>query len=132
MAEPFNETTYFRYARRIDGHLEAIETGRHNGRLVPRFDPSWTTPTPDPPDSDSDLEELIAELSYNLSPLERRTWLQLIDGLSVEQIAHAEGVSRAAVYERIRGNSKKQGGMVKKNDYVRIWWNLRQRQQQPL
>jgi DNA-directed RNA polymerase specialized sigma24 family protein len=128
MAEPFNETTYFQYARRIDGRLEAIDTTRHNGRLVPRFDPSWTDSISDLSEDDSELEELIAELSYNLNPLERRTWLQLIDGLPVEQIADAEGVSRTAVYERIRGNFKKQGGMVKKNDYVRIWWNLRQSQ----
>ena len=28
----------------------------------------------------------------------------------------------AAIYERIRGNSKGQGGMIRKNDYVHIWW----------
>jgi len=41
-------------------------------------------------------------------------------------IATAEGVSRNAVYERIRGSSKRHGGMAAKNPYVAIWWRLRQ------
>jgi hypothetical protein len=126
MQNRFDETTYFHYARRIDGRLESVDCARHNGRLVPRFDPSWTDVACGGPADDSEFEELIAELSYNLNAAESRTWLKLIDGQSVEHIAQTEGVSRAAVYERIRGNSKNQGGMVKKNDYVRLWWNLRQ------
>ena len=123
MATSLNETTYFRYARRIDGRMEPVDVARHNGRLIPRFDPSWTDSSTDI--STGELDELIAEVSYNLNPLERATWLKLIDGQSVELIADSEGISRSAVYERIRGNSKKQGGMVRKNDYVRLWWGLR-------
>ena len=37
-----------------------------------------------------------------------------------------EGVNRAAIYERIRGSSKGHGGMIAKNQYVAIWWRLRQ------
>jgi len=127
MPHDFNETTYFRYARRLDGRLESIDTDRHNGRLVPRFDPSWTQPDTGE-ELNTELEELIAVLSYNLTTLERKTWLKLLEGQSVEVIADAESVSRAAVYERIRGNSRGQGGMVKKNDYVRLWWERRQKE----
>jgi hypothetical protein len=118
-----NETLYFRYCRTLDGSLVAIDTARQNGRLVPRFSPNQFEPLPD--DSSSELDELVVEVCQNLSSIERRTWLQIIDGLTIVDIAAADGVSRAAIYERIRGNSKGQGGMIAKNDYCRIWWERR-------
>lgn len=36
----YDETTYFRYRRKIDGSLEQIDIARCNDRLVPRFAPS--------------------------------------------------------------------------------------------
>jgi len=120
------DVTYFRYARRLDGSLEPIDVARRNGRLVPQFDPSWTTPPAELNESASEFDELIAEITNGLTAAEVRTWLKLVDGISVDAIATEEGITRSAIYERIRGNSKQQGGMVKKNDYVRIWWERRQ------
>ena len=45
---------------------------------------------------------------------------------SVASIAKEEGVSRAAIYARIQGNSRGQGGMIAKNFWVLLWWRLRQ------
>jgi len=59
---------------------------------------------------------------YGLTKTERRTWLLLLLGYSIVETARKENVSRSAIYERIRGNSKGQGGMIRKNDYVWIWW----------
>ena len=67
-------------------------------------------------------ERLVREVMYGLNRTERRTWLLLLLGLPILEVACKEKVSRAAIYERIRGNSKGQGGMIRKNDYVEIWW----------
>src|SRR5262245_47177761 len=100
------EVSYFRYIRKLDGTLEAVDLARRNGRLVPRFHPSVTEAelTCDGQDS-TEYQELVAELSYNLNLLERRTWLKLMDGQPIEHIAADEGVTRTAIYERIRGSS---------------------------
>jgi hypothetical protein len=122
-----NETIYFRYCRTIDGRLLPVDTARRNGRLVPLFSPTDLEPPTAGGEADSrEIDELIAEISQDLTAIERRTWLQLVDGATILDIANAEGVSRAAIYERIRGNSKGQGGMIAKNPYVAIWWGLRQ------
>jgi hypothetical protein len=120
------KTLYFRYCRRIDGQLISVDTARRNGRLVPRFSPEDFEPIlAGAEDTSCELDELIAEITQNLTGIERRTWLQLVDGATILDIAAAEHVSRAAIYERIRGNTKGQGGMVAKNPYVAIWWRLR-------
>jgi hypothetical protein len=113
-----NETTYFRYCRTLDGRLEPVDTFIHNGRVVPRFVPETRKPQTDR----SDFKRLIREVMYNLNRTERRTWVSLLLGQSIVEIARKEEVSRSAIYERIRGNSKGQGGMIRKNDYVHIWW----------
>jgi hypothetical protein len=119
----YDETLHFRYCRDLDGRLVAIDVARQNGRLVPRFSPNQFEPIQD--DTNSDLDELIFEICQNLTATERRTWLQLVDGVSILDVAAAEGVSRTAIYERIRGSSKGHGGMIAKNPYVAIWWRLR-------
>jgi hypothetical protein len=96
---------------------------------VPRFSPEDLEPVSVADDDTSEMDELIAEITQNLTAVERRTWLRLVDGTSILELAASEGVSRAAIYERIRGNSKGQGGMIAKNDYVGIWWRLRQTQE---
>lgn len=63
----------------------------------------------------------------NLNALERRTWRQILSGASIAVIAAEEGVSRAAIYTRIQGNSFGHGGMIGKNFWVLLWWRLRQR-----
>lgn len=65
----------------------------------------------------------------NLNEVERRTWRQILSATSINAIAAEEGISRAAVYSRIQGNSKGQGGMVAKNFWCLLWWRLRQEQQ---
>lgn len=120
------ETTYFRYCRAIDGSLVPVDVAKRNDRLIPRFHPSITEPPPagEPEESD-DYRELVEEVSQNLTAVERQTWLRLLDGRSVFDIAAEDGVSRAAVYARIRG-SVKGGGMIARNPYCLIWWNRRQ------
>ena len=120
-----SETTYFRYCRTVDGALVPVDVAKRNARLVPRFHPSITEPPPNAPDESDEYRELVEEVSQNLTPVERRTWLRLLDGRSVLDIAAEDGVSRAAIYERIRGNPKR-GGMIARNPYCQIWWNRRQ------
>jgi len=64
----------------------------------------------------------------NLNPIQRRTWRKVLSGQSISSIAHGEGISRKAVYDRIQGNAKGQGGMIAKNFWCLLWWRLRQRQ----
>ena len=75
---------------------------------------------PPPLETDETLEfqELVEEICHNLNPMERRTWLRLLDGLSIFELAKEESVSRAAIHDRLRR-------MTKKNDYVAIWWRLK-------
>src|SRR4029077_15969191 len=61
----------------------------------------------------------------NLNSLERETWRKILGAQSVASIANEEGVSRAAIYARIKGNRKGQGGMIGKNFWVLLWWRLR-------
>jgi len=121
------DASYFRYCRRLDGALEPVDTVRRNGRLVPRFHPSLTEPEPLDPQPPEIWEK--KKFFINLSPVERQTWRKLLRGQPITAIAEQEGITRAAVYERIRGNSKQQGGMIAKNFWVLLWWRLRQRLQ---
>lgn len=129
MIDHDSELLYFRSARRISGRAETIDVTRRNGRLVPRFDYSWTVPDADP-DPEYEATELVAEISQGLTAIERRTWLNILNGKSVAEIAAEEGVSRTAIYERIRGSSKGHGGMLTKNEYVAIWWQIRQHREE--
>ncbi len=67
------------------------------------------------------------KLYVNLNPVEARTWRQILSGKSISAIAREEGVSRAAIYSRIVGNSKDQGGMIAKNFWVLLWWHFRRK-----
>src|SRR5262249_43005650 len=107
-----------------DGHHEPVNFARRNGRWAPTFSLRCTEPQPLSADP-SEFRELVRELMYGLNRTERRTWRLLLLGYSILDTAAHEHVSRTAIYERIRGNARKHGGMVKKNDYVRIWWERR-------
>jgi DNA-directed RNA polymerase specialized sigma24 family protein len=110
------ETSYFRYVRRLDGTLEPVDLARRNGRLAPRFHPSVTEPEMQSTGEESpEYRELVEEVSRSLNEIERRTWLKILDGRSILDIADEEGVSRAAIYDRI-------SRMVSKNAYCQIWW----------
>jgi len=130
MEDSFANTLYFRSCRTLEGQLEPVDLARRNGRLTPRFPPSCTEPNLDSKNV-SDLKRLLREVMYSLSRIERRTWLLLLLGYSILDIAEHEKVTRVAIYERIRGNSKGQGGMIRKNDYVAIWWRRRGQELKP-
>lgn len=113
-----SETTFFRYCRDHNGKLVPLDVARRNKCLVPRFHPSITDPhSPQDAEESSEYQELVEEVSQNLNPVERRTWLKILDGQSIREIAKEEGVSRQAIYDRIRR-------MVKKNQYCAIWWRI--------
>jgi hypothetical protein len=116
---PSDETTYYRYIRRLDGSLEAIDFVKQGDRLVPRFTPE--SRKEEPTRRIADFLRFYREIMYGLSRPERRTWLTLLMGSTIEDLALSEGVSRPAIYARIRGN-KGRGGMIRKNVFVLAWW----------
>jgi hypothetical protein len=123
MDTPDYDTHYFRYCRRLDGSLEPIDLAKRNQRRVPRFHPSVIEAPESEPEESAEYRELVEEVSQNLNAVERRTWLKIIDGRSTLDIAAEDGVSRAAVYCRLKA-------MVRKNAYVAIWWRLKKKKNQ--
>ncbi len=117
-----NETLYFRSCRNLSGKSRDLSFCKRNGRPEPIFPPNWSEQEQE--SDNQELQELIEEICYGLSPIERSTWLLLIDGLSLSEIARNDCVSRQAIYARIRGTKKSPGGMIAKNEYVAIWWKL--------
>ena len=99
--------------------------GRRNGRPVLSLPLNWADNTPRQVCSDNWIDD--PRFYVNLNDLERRTWRQILSAISINAIARQEGVSRAAIYARIQGNSKGQGGMIGKNVWVLLWWRVRQR-----
>src|SRR5438128_233438 len=104
------ETRYFRLVRDFTGKLVPVDLARRNRRLVPRFHPSMLDPLAGDVEELGDFHELVAEVSQNLNPLETRTWLRLLDGMSILDLAKDDRVSRAAIYSRLER-------MVTKNAY---------------
>ena len=104
MKKKQNDTTYFRQYRTFDGKLEPVGIVLRNKEVVPQFSPTVT----DPPVADrTELKRLLREVMYGLNGTERRTWLLLLLGYSVASLAQKEKVSRAAIYARIHGTSRK-------------------------
>jgi hypothetical protein len=120
------DVLFFQASSGLDGAPERIQIGRRNGRTCPMFHPDWTLPRflQAAPEDEIDME-LVDEVSINLTPLERRTWLQILEGRTIPDIARDQGVSHAAIYSRIRGKDG-HGGMAARNPYVGAWWELRQ------
>jgi len=116
------ETLRFRQWRTINGRAESVDVIRRNGQLAHRYVPEYSRMEERP-----EMHQLLRELMYGLTVTERRTWLLLLLHIPIEEIAEREHVSSSAIYERIRGNSKGQGGMIRKNDYVHIWWRDQRR-----
>lgn len=118
------DAKYLQYCRRLDGSIERVSLGRRNGRPMAILPPSCT----EPPDKDQSIEIFEQSRLYvNLNPLETETWKKILKSQSIRDIALEEGVTRQAVYNRIVGNSKGQGGMIGKNFWVLLWWLARQR-----
>lgn len=115
----------FRVFRDLYGSVQSAGGGRHNGRPAVFFPQSLSEP-PDPAAEQTDLREQ-QRLFVNLNALERETWRKILQAQSIASIAQQEGVSRTAIYARIQGNNKGQGGMVAKNFWVLLWWLARQR-----
>jgi hypothetical protein len=115
----------FRVFRDLHGSVQSAGGGRRNGRPAVFFPQSLS----EPPDLAAEQTDLCDQqrLFVNLNPLERETWRKILQAQSIASIAEQEGVSRAAIYARIQGNNKGQGGMVAKNFWVLLWWLARQR-----
>lgn len=124
---PHDDLESFRFTacRDLYGGMQQISTGRRNGRTAVFFARNITEPT-GPTDPDPNLWEQ-ERLFVNLTPLQRQTWRKILSAQSIASIAKEEGVSRAAIYARIQGNCKAQGGMIAKNVWCLLWWRLRQK-----
>ena len=118
------ETFRFRVCRDLHGAIQHVSGGKRNGKPAIFLPQSFTdaAPTTNPRPDIRDQERLFV----NLNPVERETWRKILSAQSIASIADEEGVSRAAIYARIQGNSKGQGGMIGKNFWVLLWWQLRQ------
>jgi hypothetical protein len=119
------ESFRFKTCRDLYGGVHPISTGRRNGRPAIFFPPDIAEPTA-PPGPAPDLREQ-ERLFVNLTPIERETWRKILGARTIASIAKEEGISRAAVYARIEGNGKGQGGMIAKNFWVLLWWLMRRR-----
>jgi len=114
------EVSYFRYCHSLIGALEPIDVARRNGRLVPCFPQSLIAGPPGDTAAEESAEyrQLVEEVCQNLNKIERRTWLRILEGRPILDVAIEEHVSRTAIYDRIRR-------MVEKNAYCAIWWQLK-------
>jgi len=124
---PLDDLESFRFKTRRDlyGGVQPISIGRRNGRPAIFFPPDIAEPIAEA-ESTPDLREQ-ERLYVNLTPVERETWRKILCAQSIASIAKEEGISRAAVYARIEGNGKGQGGMIAKNFWVLLWWLMRRR-----
>lgn len=118
------ETLYFQRFSDLQGNTCELQIGKRNRQRSAILHPASTEVIADAERADN--QELRDELCYGLNQTERRTWLKIINGQSLLDIAADEGVQRSAIYSRIRG-SRKSKGMIHKNFYVARWWQLRQR-----
>ncbi len=118
------ELLAFRRFRDLNGTVHDVSIGRRNGKPSAFLIPNSLDL--DPPSQAPGFEE-DERLFVNLNPVERDTWRRILAAQSIASIADEDRVSRPAIYARILGNSKGQGGMIAKNFWVLLWWRLRQR-----
>ena len=115
----FPDSSQFPQYHRIDGVIETVNLIRRNRRPHLQFSPATIEfPVRVEAEETPEYLELVDEVCQNLNETERRTWLRIIDGRSILDIAAEEHVSRQAIYDRIKR-------MVEKNEYCAIWWRLR-------
>ena len=120
-----NSAILFQTCNTLDGRSARVALGRRNGRPVVLLPPNWADAAAQKACSSAWIDD--PRFYVNLNTTERRTWRQILSAISINAIAAEEGVSRAAIYARIQGNSKGHGGMIGKNIWVLLWWRLRQR-----
>jgi hypothetical protein len=112
--------TTYRLARVADcwGRPRAIRVGSRHGVWfldpgdvdVPRIERE-----PEGDDRDRAMALAAMDASGRFTPTEVRTLRALIlDGLTIDEIAQRDGCSRQAVMARLVGNSRGQGGILKK------------------
>jgi hypothetical protein len=120
-----DDILHFHCCRDFDGSIRPVDLYRRNGRLAVCV--HRVTSDAGPVDAEDPFIRHRTVLAAGLTAIEERTWHRLVSGWSIDVIAAAEGVSRAAIYARIRG-SHGTGGMVHKNAWVAHWWQRRQRE----
>jgi hypothetical protein len=127
MAQFDLEVSYFHYCRDHQGNPVPVDMAKQNGRLVPRFPQAITEPYLLPEDEETpDYVELVEEVCQNLTGKERRRWLLAIrDKQSITDIAATDCVTRQAIIDSFRR-------MARRNPYVRIWLDHKNRTNQHL
>lgn len=105
----------------LRGKIRSVQFGRRNGRvclLLGQAD--WA---PENRDEESDQIEpdwdSVSASSEPLTIAQRRAWVRLVNRRPVAEIAREEGVTRAAIYDRIHR-------MCARSHIIRVWWELRQ------
>lgn len=115
------DVAQFHCCRDLYGNIHSVALCKRNGRTALCFDPGSAS-------HDDELDNrryAVKGIFDNLTKVELRTWKRALAARSIGQIAEEENVTRQAIYGRFRGNSKKQGGMIAKNRWVREWWTRR-------
>jgi hypothetical protein len=117
------ELLRFRRCQDLRGNEVGVTVGRRNGRPA-----AFLRPNSEDPESAPEPQKFEDNPKYyvNLNPLERETFRRILRGQSIASIADEDGVRRSAIYARICGNSKGQGGMISKSFWVLLWWRCRQ------
>jgi hypothetical protein len=100
-ASPTNDTP-----RQIRESLYGIYLNCSRGRKLTQGDVGRNEAT-------DDFADLVNEITYDLTEVERRRLLKMADGLSTSEIAHEERCKREAVLCSVRN-------MIRKNEYCRI------------
>ncbi|MBI3411843.1 MAG: hypothetical protein HY040_26220 [Planctomycetes bacterium] len=118
-------TLAYRSCRTLDGHAESLAIAKRGGRVVVALPAIWADGGPRRAPSSPWLDD--PRFYVNLNATECRTWRRILAGASIAAIAAEDGVSRAAIYERIQGNRFGHGGMIAKNFWCLLWWRLRRR-----
>lgn len=116
-----HDVVKFRLYRSFNGSFSPLDVVRRNRKVVPSFRPRSFEPGSEP-DLHPRRNQLPARL-LNLTPIQARTFDHILKGKSIAEIAREEGVSRSAIYQRIKG-TRGRGGMISKNPWAYIWWVL--------
>lgn len=104
---------------RVDGSPITVDIIKRNQKLVPILRREVLNTDPLEPGHRPRLPSRLE----NLNATQSRTFDQILQGKSISAIAEAEGVSRAAIYSRIRG-SHGRGGMIRRNLWAFLWWSF--------
>jgi hypothetical protein len=128
MASEDYDLISFRTCRSLDGTPQPIDIGRRNGRRIAVFPRNCTNPPGWFSEREAQDPLPIEGAFDDLTDVEMQTWQSILNGASISEIAEDEGISRQAIYERIRGSAKSGGGMISRNAWVWLWWTLRQQE----